>query len=272
MARSCPKCGAPAASDQTKFCAKCGTALPAPGATASPPSAQPAAAGTAAAPAKSSGPWVKIIVGVLGFFVLVGILAMGTCAYLGYRLKQKVEQAKSEYGLDKLGSNLPSASPGSPATPAREACSLLTKEEVTEVTGIEVTEVHGDTAKCTYASATNPTLVETSVTWENGAMGYKMMVGTMKFNAPGGKGYAPITGIGDEACCTLGLQGGQREEFKKEVKSDETGMLKNIPNLLGQFPLMFRKGDISAMVGVSEARGDLDEAKQALAKKMVARL
>ncbi len=315
MARFCTKCGSPAANDQVKFCAKCGTALPAPAATtgapshpraaAPPPAAQPVAAAPAppAAPpaaAKSSGPWVKIIVGVLGFLALVTVLGLGTCAYLGYRLKQKVEQAKSEYGLDKLGSlssKIPSGS-SSPSTnvQGRDVCSLLSKEEVTEITGVTITEARGSTEKCDYASATNPTVAEVTVTWQNGATSYKMLAVTMKLNTPPSPsvpdGTDPVTGkprfkklpsvlqnlpgIGDEAIMMTPFQGEVKEDWQRDMKRDSadavsTAMLKGMRDLVGQFPLAFRKGDVMVMVGVSESH-DPDEAKKAMAAKIAPRI
>jgi hypothetical protein len=284
MARFCTKCGA-AASEQVKFCAKCGAALPAPSTTsaapppttaqASPPVAPPvtpaASVPTAAAPAKSSGPWMKIILAVLGFFVVLSVLGIATCVYIGYRVKQKVEQAKTEYGLDKL-SNLPSTPSGSSTAQARDVCSLLTKEEVSDITGVTITEAQGTKEQCTYASATNPTVVQDNVTWEGGAMAFKITAGVTKFGAAGAPVIEKIPGIGDEAISMTPFQGKDKESFQHDMKDDKSGMLKGMANMIGQFPLMFRKGDVMVSVGVSEARGDNDDAKKALAAKIASRL
>ena len=45
------------------------------------------------------------------------------------------EADRVEYGLDKLGS-LPTSPTGSSAVQGRDVCSLLTKEEVSEITGV----------------------------------------------------------------------------------------------------------------------------------------
>lgn len=283
MARFCTHCGNPNTNDAAKFCAKCGATFPAQGATTEPavpptPAPPPAAAhpvapapAPPAAPraAKSSGPWVKIIVGVLGFFALVSVLAIGTCAYIGYRVKNRVEQAKAEYGLDKL--TLPSASSGSSNVQARDVCSLLSKEEVTEITGVAITDAHSSTEKCTYASAANPMVAEVMVTWQGGAMAFKIAAATTKVSAAGEPLIKKLPGIGDEAFTMTPFQGKLKESFQHDLKDDKSGMLKGMSNLLGQFPLVFRKGDVMVSVGVSESP-DPDEAKKALAAKIASRL
>lgn len=100
----CVGCGSPL-SAETKFCAKCGMAVhgaavgAAAGVSASP--RMPASATTPAVatppPQKSGGGAVKVIVGILAFFMFMGVLAMGSCAYIAYRAKQKVEGLKDEY-------------------------------------------------------------------------------------------------------------------------------------------------------------------------------
>jgi hypothetical protein len=79
-----------------------------------------------------------------------------------------------------------------------------------------------------------------------------------------------VPGIGDEAVAISPGDATMRD-FKSEAKKDASGMLQGMTKLLGQPPLMFRKGDVYAAVGVSEA-GDLDEAKKALAMKIASRL
>ncbi|HEU5403854.1 MAG TPA: zinc ribbon domain-containing protein, partial [Terriglobales bacterium] len=112
----CVGCGNPLAAG-TKFCAKCGMALdgaagPRTGnyAAGVAPAPAVAQASTTAAPVqKSSGGMVKVIVAVLGFFMFVGLLGMGSCAYIAYRAKQKVEGLKEQYennDADKYASAL----------------------------------------------------------------------------------------------------------------------------------------------------------------------
>src|SRR5215472_2715901 len=108
MANFCSNCGTPASG---RFCAKCGTAIqevptqaqnPAPSASLvsqnAPMSAR--AGGT------SSG--AKIIFIVLGIVVFLGITAVGSLVYVGYRAKQKIALLKKEYGIENA-SNLGSS-------------------------------------------------------------------------------------------------------------------------------------------------------------------
>jgi hypothetical protein len=210
-----------------------------------------------------------VLIAVLGVFVFLSIAVMGTCAYVGYRMKKKVEEAKSEYGLDKIGSMVPNAQPGA-GSPAqeRDVCSLLSKDEVSEITGVTITKVSGSNSQCTYGSDTNPVVVQDTVNWQGGAMGFKMMVASMKMTSGGAPVIKSIPGIGDEAV-TVTLPEDEKQDIKSSMKS--APMLKDMMNLMGQFPLMFRKGDIGVQVGVSESR-DPDEAKKALAEKIASRL
>lgn len=102
MVRFCTKCGSPA-EEGMKFCMKCGTpfgepvappavaATPPPAPVAAPPApaAAPAPAAVAQpAPKKSSA--VPIILGILAFMVFVMVLGIGSCLYIGYRARQKL--------------------------------------------------------------------------------------------------------------------------------------------------------------------------------------
>src|SRR5512146_57054 len=130
----CVGCGSPLAVG-TKFCAKCGMAVHAAGAGAgnntagtAPVSATVPTSSTTA-PQKSGSGMLKVIVAVLGLFMFVGLLGMGSCAYLAYRAKQKVEGLKAQYennDADKYASALekqmaksgdPSSSSSSGGTP-----------------------------------------------------------------------------------------------------------------------------------------------------------
>src|SRR5215813_8879867 len=99
MANFCPQCGAPAGG---AFCSKCGQPL-GPAAPAQPPSppAQPPApvAATPAAlgpPAKSSGVFLKVLLVVVAFFVVLGAAGIMVGWYAWTKVKEKVQ----EYGLD----------------------------------------------------------------------------------------------------------------------------------------------------------------------------
>lgn len=106
MPNFCSQCGTPAVENQ-KFCNKCGAQIAAAGTTsapggtpavsATPPAVGPQAPTTAprvtggavAAPANKGTSAVKIIIGVVAFLALVSVLAVGSCFYIGYKIKQK---------------------------------------------------------------------------------------------------------------------------------------------------------------------------------------
>jgi outer membrane protein OmpA-like peptidoglycan-associated protein len=98
-------------------------------ASAAPVPATMPTSSTAAPPQKPRSGMLKVIVAVLGLFMFVGLLGMGSCAYLAYRAKQKVEGLKAQYennDADKYASALekqmaksgdPSSSSSSGGTP-----------------------------------------------------------------------------------------------------------------------------------------------------------
>jgi hypothetical protein len=204
-------------------------------------------------------PAVKIVIAVVVVFVFLGIAVMGTCGYFAYRVKQKVDQAKAEYGSDKF-------------TPAheRDVCSLLSKDEVSEATGVTITQATGSTAECTYASATNPSVFQASVEWEGGAIAYKLSSATANLSGAGGQGIVKLSGIGDEAW-TIGFTGKEKQDFGREEKNDESGMLTGMMGIMGRAPLFFRKGDVMVTIAITEAQ-DADAARKALAMKIASRI
>ena len=273
MPRFCTQCGTPAANDAVKFCAKCGASLPqatqvpaqpqvtSPAATPTPPAAAPAAASpaVAATAAKSSSAWVKVLVGVVAFFVVVGALGVATCAYIGYKAKQKFDQAKAEYGVGDNG----------PAAQERDVCSLISKEEVSQFTGVAVTSATGTGNKCDYTSATDSLVLENDVSWQGGKLGLKLGVMALK-NMAGQNTFVQVPGIGDEAY-TIALDAKTAADMQKEAQSDQSGTVKGMQHLMAMAPLMFRKADVMVTVKVNEAV-DPDAAKQGIAKAVAARL
>jgi hypothetical protein len=262
MAKFCAKCGTPAVNDEVKFCSKCGASMPAASpaqAPAPPPAAAAAAPTTAGAAAKSSGGWIKVLVGIMGFFVVVGVLGVATCAYVAYKAKKKFDQAKAEYGLGNNG----------PAAQARDVCSLVTKEEVSQFTGVPITRAEGTMNKCDYASESNPVVVETDVGWQGGALGLKLGVAALRNMGPIDT-TINVPDIGDEAY-TIGLKGQPAADMQKEAQQDQSGMVKGMTHVMAEAPLMFRKGDVMVTVRVMQA-SDPDMAKRSIAKAIAARL
>jgi hypothetical protein len=204
-------------------------------------------------------PAVKIVLVAVGVVAFLMIAVMGTCGYFAYRVKQKVEQAKTEYGVGENG------------TPAheRDVCSLLSKDEVSEATGVSITEATGSTSDCVYASASNPRVFQATVAWQGGAIAYKLSTATTNLSA-GGYGVVKLSGIGDEAW-TIGITGKEKADLERDEKKDESGMLKGMMGIMGQAPLIFRKGDVMVTLALTEAR-DADAARTALATKIASRI
>src|SRR5579859_5093649 len=102
MAHFCAKCGAPV-NEGAAFCAKCGARVEAPASSpapsAVPPSPPPAAAPSPAAPSpapgkKSGSLFLKVVVAILAFIALVSVLVIGSCFYIGYRIKKKADEVQ----------------------------------------------------------------------------------------------------------------------------------------------------------------------------------
>src|SRR6266849_5373025 len=91
MAAFCVSCGNPLA-DGAKFCTKCGATQPAAQAAAVsiPASAPPAS--------KGSSTGMKILIGVLAFFMVLVLAVAGSCVYIGYRVKQKAHEFTKSMG------------------------------------------------------------------------------------------------------------------------------------------------------------------------------
>jgi hypothetical protein len=262
MPKFCIQCGTPAANDLVKFCSKCGAAMPASApaqAAAPPPATAPAPPAVATVAANSSSGWIKVLVGILGFFVVVGALGVGTCVYVGYKAKQKFEQAKTEYGMGNTG----------PAAQERDVCSLISKEEVAQFAGVPVTRAEGSTTRCTYSSETTPVVLETDVGWEGAKLGLKLGVMALK-NMAGPNTIIQVPGIGDEAY-TIGLDAKTAADMQKQAESDQSGMVKGMTHLLAEAPVMFRKGDVMVTVRLMQAT-DPDTAKKSIAKAIASRL
>lgn len=120
MAQFCTGCGTPV-EEGLRFCSQCGASIaaaeptvadvmlePVPAPDEAPvPAPTPAATplgGQAAPPAaKSSSPILKIVIIVVLLFVLLGVAGIATCAYVAYRMKDKVtEQIKLDEGKNTI--------------------------------------------------------------------------------------------------------------------------------------------------------------------------
>ena len=203
----CTQCGS-TLSEGARFCAKCGAPRPDLPLAASPsslPSAAPTAAPPAPAPAapastaKSGSPVLKIILVVLGFFVLVTALGIGACVYVGYRIHRKAAEIKQAYNLDQSGA-LTGRSGASRVD--RDACSLITKEEMGALLGKDVANVVDRPGQCEYVPSGGNSGVRVTLQG-NGKFAMRIMAGAAKMAGQaagtGGNVMEQIPGVGDEA-------------------------------------------------------------------------
>src|SRR5690348_10158839 len=116
MAKFCTSCGNSLGEDQ-KFCNKCGAPIGASaaasipagttppsvtagdmtaGSTVVPPAPRPVVAAPATVAPKRGSSAVKVIVAIVGFLALISVLAIGSCFYIGYKVKQKAKAIMTE--------------------------------------------------------------------------------------------------------------------------------------------------------------------------------
>jgi len=165
MSKFCGKCGTPL-QDGFGFCGSCGastqqqTSPPQP--QAFQPVAQPAApqpSPPAVAAAKSSSPWLKIILVTFIVVFVCGAVAVGGVIYVVHKVSQKAR----EYSREVLGET-PSSTPvtssdGSAAAAAHagisaavtgDPCLLLSKQDVSQAIGVSIVETSPADGGCSY--------------------------------------------------------------------------------------------------------------------------
>ena len=181
MAAFCVSCGNPLA-DGAKFCSKCGATQPAaqPAAVSVPASAPPASKGSSTA--------MKILIGVLAFFMFLILAVAGSCVYIGYRVKQKAHEFSRSMGGD-----------AKPYTGRRQPCALLTTGEASAALGQPVASVEQrGTMSCEYTYGSNARHFDVEYTWQGGGITMGLTRGAMKHVA-GMDTFTTVDGIGDEA-------------------------------------------------------------------------
>src|SRR6202165_4457728 len=174
MAAFCVSCGNPLA-DGAKFCSRCGATQPsAPAGTVSPP----------AAPAsKGSNTAIKIIIGILGFFVFLSLLAAGSCFYIGYRVKQRAHEFSRSMGGD-----------AKPYTGRRQPCAMLSTSEASDALGQTVASVEQrGTSVCEYSYGSNGQHFDVEYTWQGGGITMGIAHGAMK-HISGMETFTPLAG------------------------------------------------------------------------------
>ncbi len=215
MAAFCVSCGNPLA-DGAKFCSKCGATQP----------AAPAAAVSAPAPAAPASTGMstgmKILIGVLAFFMFLILAVAGSCVYIGYRVKQKAHEFSRSVGGD-----------AKPYTGRRQPCAMLTTSEASSALGQPVTSVEQrGTMSCEYTYGSSGRHFDVEYTWEHGGITMGIARGAMK-QVAGMDTFTSVEGIGDEAYLAP-----------------------------GNSSLMLRKGDVLVQIDLREAGVSADAAKK----------
>lgn len=222
MATFCVSCGNPLG-DGAKFCNKCG---------ATQPAAQAAPAGTVMSPtpaapaAKGSNTAMKIIIGILAFFMFLILVVAGSCAYVAYRVKQKTHEfAESMHTNAK------------PYTGRRQPCAMLSTSEASDAMGQTVASVEQrGTSACEYTYGSNGQHFDVEYTWEGGGITMGLARGAMK-HISGMETFTTVDGIGDEAYLAP-----------------------------GNSALMMRKGDVMVNIDLRESGVSVDAAKKMAGK------
>lgn len=215
MAAFCVSCGTPL-TDGAKFCTKCGATQPAaPAGAAPPPAPAPGAS-------KGSSTAVKIIIGVLGFFVFLSLVAAGSCFYIGYRVKQRAREFTKSVSRDAR-----------PYTGKRQPCAMLSTSEASDALDQPVASVEQrGTTVCEYTYGANGQHFDVDYTWQGGGITMGLAHGAMK-HVSGMETFTTVEGIGDEAYIAP-----------------------------GNSALMMRKGDVMVNIDLSETGITAEAAKK----------
>jgi hypothetical protein len=217
MAAFCVSCGNPLA-EGAKFCSKCGATQPAapatPAATVSAPASVPPVS-------KGATTGMKILIGVLAFFMFLILAVAGSCVYIGYRVKQKAHEFSRSVGGD-----------AKPYTGRRQPCAMLTTSEASTALGQPVTSVEQrGTMSCEYTYGSSGRHFDVEYTWEHGGITMGIARGAMK-QVAGMDTFTPVEGTGDEAYLAP-----------------------------GNSALMMRKGDVLVQIDLRDAGVSADAAK-----------
>jgi hypothetical protein len=165
MSKFCGKCGAPL-QDGFGFCGSCGASTQQQTSPSPPqafqPVAQPAAPQLVSLPtaaAKSSSPWLKIILVTFIVVFVCGAVAVGGVIYVVHKVSQKAHEYSREV-LGETPSTTPATSSGGSAGAATHAgisaavtgdpCLLLSKQDVSQAIGVPIVETSPAEGGCSY--------------------------------------------------------------------------------------------------------------------------
>jgi hypothetical protein len=223
MAGFCVSCGNPLAAG-ARFCSKCGATQPEAQAgmpAAATPVATAPGAATPAAPSSGSSAAIKIIIGILCFFMFLALVAAGSCLYIGYRIKKRASEFSQSVGAN-----------AKPYTGRRQPCAMLTTSEASAALGKTVSSVEQlGTRACEYTYGSNGQHFNIEYTWEHGALTMGIAHSAMKHVA-GMETFTSVPDVGDEAYLAP-----------------------------GNSALMMRKGDVMVNIDLREAGISADAAE-----------
>lgn len=181
MAVFCSSCGT-SMTEGTKFCPACGAAAAAPGGSAAPVSTAPTSSPATSAPPAGGGA-LKIVLIVLGILAFLGMLMIGSCFYIGY----KVKKAAGDF-----------ASHSKPYTGTRAPCSFVSASEAADALGVPVQDaVPRGTMGCDYTLGTDGNHLMVQFAWQGGTGMMRLAHGAMKMG--GATTFTDVPGLGDEA-------------------------------------------------------------------------
>jgi len=164
---------------------------------------------------------MKILIGILVFFMLLILAVAGSCVYIGYRVKQKAHEFSKSIG----GST-------TPYTGRRQPCAMLSTSEAASALGQPVTSVEQrGTMSCDYTYGSSGRHFDVEYTWQGGGITMGIARGAMKHVA-GMDTFTSLEGIGDESYLAP-----------------------------GNSALMMRKGDVLVQIDLREAGISADAAK-----------
>lgn len=117
--------------------------------------------------------------------MFLGLLGLGSCAYVAYRAKQKFNEVAGDVKVR-------------PYHGKKDPCALVTMTEVGDALGQPVTGIQpAGTSACVYSFG-NDQQIAIETTWEGGAMTMGLAHGAMK-QISGMETFTKVEGIGDEA-------------------------------------------------------------------------
>jgi hypothetical protein len=261
MAVFCVQCGTPIAKD-AQFCTSCGAKSDSKNSLGqesrqSVPLMNATERGTVTQKSRNKTVFAAVLCGVL----VLGGLAVGGALYVA---TNKASQLKEEHGLDSFAREATRVAKGSidttlhkSSTAQRNACSLISKEEVASATGTSFsgTTLSEDRDACTYDPGGDSAVsVVVDVKWRDGNLAMQALP-TMSEQLGQENIRHPVQGIGDEAY----LLGVDEETQQGMDKASEA--VKGLSSF-ATGPLVFRKGEAWVAVTATLAENKADVQKK----------